>query len=201
MAQPRRAGTVTALRERPRGQVDVELDGALWRRVPADALVRAGVSVGRRLDRETARALARELRRARALDVAVQALRHRDHSRRSLEERLARRSVRPDASDQALAALERSGLVDDGRVASTRARALAERGYGDAAIRFDLERQGLADGLVETALAQLEPEPARARRLVERRGADARTGRWLAGRGFASESVEDVLGAPFAADE
>ena len=191
---------VTALRERPRGQVDVELDGAPWRRVPADAVVRAGVSVGRRLDRETARALARELRRARALDVAVQALRRRDHSRRSLEERLARRSVRPDAGEAALAALERSGLVDDARVASTRAGTLAERGYGDAAIRDDLERQGLEGTLVESALAALEPEPARARRLVERRGADPRTARWLAGRGFASESVEDAFGASFAAD-
>ncbi|MGZ4354554.1 MAG: hypothetical protein ACXVZ4_13515, partial [Gaiellaceae bacterium] len=79
---------VTALRERPRGRVEVELDGAPWRLVPADAVVRAGLRVGGRLDRETARTLGRELRRAQALGVAVQALRYRDHSRRSLEQRL-----------------------------------------------------------------------------------------------------------------
>jgi regulatory protein len=190
---------VTALRERPRGRVEVELDGAPWRVVPADTVVRAGLHVGRQLDRETARTLGRELRRSRALDVATRALRHRDHSRRSLEERLARRDVRPDAGEAALAALERAGLVDDARVASTRAVALAERGYGDAAIRFDLERQGLADEVVSRAVAELVPERDRARHLVERRGADPRTARWLAGRGFDAASVEDAIG-PFAAD-
>jgi regulatory protein len=190
---------VTALRERPRGRVEVELDGAPWRVVPADAVVRAGLHVGRRIDRETARTLGRELRRSRARDVAAQALRHRDHSRRSLEERLARRNVRPDASDAALEALERSGLVDDARVASTRAGALADRGYGDAAIRFDLERQGLAGELVDDAVAALVPERDRAKQLVERRGAEPRTARWLAGRGFDAASVEDAIG-PFAAD-
>jgi regulatory protein len=190
---------VTALRERPRGRVEVELDGAPWRLVPSDAVVRAGLRVGGRLDRETARTLGRELRRAKALGVAVQALRYRDHSRRSLEQRLARRHVRPDASKAALEALERSGLVDDARVASARAEALADRGYGDAAIRFDLERQGLEGRVVDEAVAALVPEPQRARRLVGRRGADPKTARWLAARGFDAASVEDAIG-PFAAD-
>jgi len=190
---------VTALRERPRGRVEVELDGAPWRVVPVDAVVRAELHVGRPLDRETARTLGRELRRSRALDVAAQVLRHRDHSRRSLEERLARRNVRPDATEAALAALERTGLVDDARVASARAGVMAERGFGDAAIRFDLERQGLAGELVEDAVARLVPERERAKQLVERRGAEPRTARWLAGRGFDPASVEDAMEL-FAAD-
>jgi SOS response regulatory protein OraA/RecX len=190
---------VTALRERPRGRVEIELDGAPWRVVPVDAVVRAELRVGRPLDRETARTLGRELRRARALDVAAQALRYRDHSRRSLEERLARRNVRPDATEAALASLERTGLVDDARVASSRAGVMADRGYGDAAIRFDLERQGIAGDLVESAVTGLVPERDRARELVERRGADPTTVRWLVGRGFDAASVEDAIG-PFAED-
>ncbi len=46
---------VTALHERPRGRVEIELDGASWRLVPAAAVVRTGLIVGRALDRETAR--------------------------------------------------------------------------------------------------------------------------------------------------
>jgi len=196
---------VTALRERPRGQVEVELDGTPWRLLPADAVVHAELRVGRLLDRATARTLARELRRAEAVGIAVRALRHGDRSRRSLEERLARRAVRPDAGTAALEALERAGIVDDARVAATRACALAERGYGDAAIRFDLERQGIAAGHVADAVAALEPERERACRLAERRGAgpgrpDPRTARWLAGRGFAVESVAEAVGVPFAED-
>jgi SOS response regulatory protein OraA/RecX len=184
---------VTALRERPRERVEVQLDGAPWRVVPADAIVRAGLVVGRTLDRETARALARELRRSRALTDAVRALRHRDLSRRRLDERLARRGAGADARADALATLERSGLVDDARVAASRARTLAERGYGDAAIRFALEGEQLAPELVEQALAALEPERERVKTLLAD-SSDRKALRRLAARGFAAETLEDVAG-------
>jgi regulatory protein len=191
---------VTALRERPRGRVEIELDGAPWRLVAADAVVRAGVTVGRTLDRETARSLGREVRRTEALEVATRALRHRDRSRRELEDRLERNGGPAAAREEALAALERAGLVDDGRFAATRAQALAGRGYGDAAIRFDLERQGVGDERAAEAVAELEPEGERARRLSERRGPGARTVRWLAARGFSVSSVEDAV-AGFAEED
>jgi hypothetical protein len=104
------------LRERPRGRVEIELDGAPWRLVPADAVVRANLLVGRELDRETARALGRELRRAAALGVATRALRHRDLSRRRLEERLAGRGAAAPARRDALETLERA--VDVGIAAA-----------------------------------------------------------------------------------
>ena len=135
--------TVTALRERPRGRVEVELDGVPWRLVPTEAVVRSGLFVGRALDRETARTLGRELRRADALGARAARAPARDRSRRSLDERLGAAGVAPAARKEALETLERAGLVDDDRLAAARAQALAERGYGDAAIRFDLEHQGL----------------------------------------------------------
>jgi SOS response regulatory protein OraA/RecX len=167
--------TVTALRERARGRVEVDLDGSAWRTLPMDAVVRSGLVVGRALDRDTARALGRELRRSRALHGAMRALRHRDLSRRALAQRLP-----APGRDEALADLERSGLLDDRRAATGRAAALSDRGYGDAAIRFRLEQEGFSGEDVAEALAALEPEPERARRLVER----GRAPRWLAARGF-----------------
>ena len=184
---------VTALRERPRGRVEIELDGAPWRLVPADAVVRAGLAVGRSLDRETARSLGRELRRSRALGAAARALHHRDLSRRGLDERLARQGAPPGARGDALAALERAGLVDDGRFATARAQALAARGYGDAAIRFDLDREGVPAEIAAEAVMVLKPEAERARRLAAGRGAGARTARWLSARGFSATSVEDAV--------
>ena len=185
---------VTGLCERPRGRVEVELDGAPWRLVPADAVVRSGLSVGRALDRETARALGRELRRSEALDVALRALRYRDQSRRRLEQRLERRGTTAEARDDAIEALARAGLVDDTRVASGRAQALAERGYGDAAIRFALEAEGLAETDVVEALSVLEAEADRARALLAARGETLKTVRWLAGKGFDPATLEDVAG-------
>jgi regulatory protein len=191
---------VTALRERPRSRVEVELDGEPWRLVPTDAVVRAGLRVGLPLDRERARLLGRELRRAKALGVAVTALRYRDHSRRSLEQRLAGRGVPSGAAADAVAALESAGIVDDLRVASTRAENMAARGYGDAAIRADLEQRNIDPELVATVLAALAPEPERARAFVKRRGAGVKTARWLAAHGFDPSAVEESLGESFAAD-
>jgi regulatory protein len=185
---------VTGLRERPRGRVEVDLDGAPWRLVPAEAVVRSGLAVGRALDRETARALGREVRRSEALDVALRALRYRDQSRRRLEQRLERRGTPAEAREGALEALERTGLVDDARVAAGRVRALAERGYGNAAIRFALEAEGLPEAEVAEALSLLEPEADRARRVLAARGKTLKTMRWLAGKGFDAATLEDVAG-------
>ncbi len=192
--------TVTALRDDRRGRVAVELDGAPWRVLPVDVVVRAGIAEGRALDRPALRLLRRELRRAEALRVAGRALRHRDLSLRRLAERLEAAAVTPTAAEESLAALESSGLVDDRRVARGRSSSLAERGYGDEAIRHRLLAEGLEEALVEEALAGLEPESERARPLIERRGVGPRTARYLSGRGFGEEAVEAALGTAFGQD-
>jgi len=77
------------------------------------------------------------------------------------------------------------------------AHALADRGYGDEAIRHRLLTEGLDEGLVGEALAELPGEPERAAPLIARRGAGPRTARYLAGRGFGEEALEAALGAAF----
>src|SRR4051795_1480182 len=77
------------------------------------------------------------------IDVAARALRHRDRSRAQVAERLARAGVDDQQGVDALDTLERVGYVDDGRYAANRAAALAERGFGDAGIRHDLEQAGV----------------------------------------------------------
>jgi regulatory protein len=191
--------TVTALRDDRRGRVAVELDGAPWRVLPADVVVRAGLFEGRALDREALRLVRRELRRAEALRTAGLALRSRDLSRRRLAERLAR-SVPPPAAAESIATLERAGLVDDERVAGTRAAALADRGWGDEAIRHRLRAEAFDEAVVGEAVEGLEPERERARRLIERRGPGPRTARYLSGRGFGEDAVEAALGAAFGQD-
>jgi regulatory protein len=113
-----------------------------------------------------------------ALDVALRALRAADRSRAELDARLAQKGHGEEERREALDELERLGYLDDERTASLRAARLAERGYGDAYIRADLERRGLDS---EAALAALEPETERA---------ESQSGRgeaWLARRGFAND--------------
>jgi regulatory protein len=122
-----------------------------------------------------------------AFDVATRALRHADRSRAELEERLAQRGFSEDERTVALNRLEELGWLDDVRTAGLRAAALADRGYGDAYIRADLERRRLP---VEAALSSLEGELERASRHAGRGAA------WLARRGFDPEVVGSFAAAP-----
>jgi regulatory protein len=136
-----------------------------------------------------------EPQRPEALAVATRALARREHSRRSLRERLLRARVSTEEADEVVEELLRLGLLDDGRFARERARVLAERGKGDAAIRFELDREGVDEAEIEAALAALDPERERAAQLVVRRGATPATARLLASRGF-DEDVVAALVAP-----
>lgn len=190
--------SVTALRAR-RGRVDVEVDGSAWRTLPLDVVGRTGLGVGVELDRPRLRLVRRELRRAEALAVAARALRSRDLSARALEDRLARDAA-PAARQEAVAVLTRSGLVDDRKVAETRAAAMAARGYGDAAIRHDLRRRGLEPEETAAAIELLAPEADRAADVVARRGRGAKTARYLASRGFGEDACTTALEPGFGQD-
>jgi SOS response regulatory protein OraA/RecX len=183
---------VTGLRERKCGRVAVELDGRPWRVLPSDAVVRAGLTVGRPLDRHTARELGREIRRAGALAAATRSLRASDRSQQALERRLARAGHSAAAREDALASLTRAGLVDDARLAVSRAEALGRRGYGDAAIRADLRRRLIAAEVAENAVASLEPELDRLRPTLEGQSVTPALLRRLGGRGFSRETLDEI---------
>jgi len=183
---------VTALRERKRNRVAVELDGRPWRVLPTDAVVRAGLTVGHPLDRSTARELAREIRRAKALAAATRSLAASDRSQRALEQRLARAGHSAAAREDAIASLARAGAIDDARLAESRAELLARRGYGDAAIRADLRRRQIAPEVAAGAVAALEPELERLRRAIENESVTPALLRRLAGRGFSRDTLDGV---------
>lgn len=191
---------VSGLREIGGGdRVAVELDGARWRTLPIEVVARVRLGVGEELDRPRLRELARELRRARAVDAALRAVAHREQSAAELDRRLRRRGVAQTLRHETVERLEEVGLVDDERYALRRADSLAGRGHGDASIAWRLAQAGVADEDAAKALAALEPELERARRLIAARGAGAATARELARRGFGPDAVEEALG-PLVAD-
>jgi regulatory protein len=191
---------VTGLRETRGGRVEVELDGVRWRALPVEVVARARLATGEELDRPRLRELARELRRTRAVNSALRAVSRRDLSSQRLRERLQRRGIPATEREEALGALQRAGFVDDARYATRRAASLADRGHGDAAIRWRLEGEGVPPDLVADALGALEPERERARRVVAAQGTGVRTARELARRGFGEDAVESALGGLVADD-
>jgi SOS response regulatory protein OraA/RecX len=184
---------VTGLRERKRGRVAVELDGRPWRVLPTDAVVRAGLAVGRPLDRPTARELAREVRRAKALTAATRSLAAGDRSERALEQRLALAGHSATAREEAIASLSRAGALDDARLAESRADLLARRGYGDTAIRADLRRRLIGPEAAAAAVASLEPERERLRRVIAHESVTPALLRRLAARGFSRDTLDELV--------
>lgn len=130
-----------------------------------------------------------------AVEAALQALRHRDLSTLELRSRLAGKGFSGAACDQALATLQRTGIVDDDRLAQLRTSALARQGAGDALIRHRLEAAGVGEESIQRALESVEDEALRARRIVVRRGGGSRTARYLVGKGFSEEVVRGAVAA------
>jgi regulatory protein len=134
-----------------------------------------------------------EIPRRTALEAATAALARRDHSTSGLVGYLAERGIDRDEAQEAVDRLAGAGYVDDARMASVRAESMAGRGYGDAAIRADLEGRGLAVERIDAALDALELESDRARSIVLQDGASARTARRLLAKGFSEDAVESAL--------
>ena len=133
--------------------------------------------------------------RPTALETAAKALARRDRSAADLAAYLERRGSAPEEAGQAVDRLRQAGYVNDARFAAARAESMAARGYGDAAVRHELEAAGVAAGEVEAALAGLEPERERALAALARPGRPEALARRLAAKGFSPESVEAVLAA------
>jgi SOS response regulatory protein OraA/RecX len=165
------------------------VDGRPWRTVPDGVVVSCGLATGVELTRPLLRRLRADLREAEALAAASRVLRRRDVSRHALEQRLAHAGVHAGPRERAVTALAEAGALDDRRLAERRASALAERGWGDAAIRVRLEGEGLPAEDVEAAIEQLLPESERATRLVARTTDPRKAWNLLARRGFDAETV------------
>ena len=162
--------------------------------MPDEVVARCGLAAGIELDRPLLRRLRSELLRAAALDSTARALARRDLAARAVRERMRRTGVPPATEETVMETLTSAGLVDDVRLARARARALADRGWGDAAIAARLEQERFGEAEAAGAMAELAPERERAAELVATEADPRRAAQRLARRGFAFETVEDVVG-------
>jgi regulatory protein len=129
---------------------------------------------------------------------ALRLLARREHSRAELARKLAPHAETPQALSALLDDLARKNQLSDERFAEARTRVLARK-YGAARIRHDLGQKGVAKHLVEKVSSEGEREragailarryPVAATTLKER----ARRARFLQGRGFPVDLIQDLL--------
>lgn len=141
---------------------------------------------------------------AAAHAAAVALLARRDFASAELGERLAAAGFDTQAAAEALAALAAEGALDDGRYARNYVAYHAGRGRGPIRIAADLRARGVAQELIEAALAggpdwRAAAAAARARRFGRAAPGNwrekARQARFLQYRGFSADHIRAATGA------
>ena len=115
--------------------------------------------------------------------------------------RLTRAGFSEDEVEHAIEQVRHTGYQSDERTARERARTLAERCLGDAAIIADLRRRGIAQDAVAKIFDDLPSEGERAERLAVRIGSERRLVDALRRKGFGEDVIaavtrEDVADGP-----
>jgi SOS response regulatory protein OraA/RecX len=129
------------------------------------------------------------------LDVAARALRARDLSRKALGRRLATAGFDEEDRRETLDRLCEAGLIDDLRLARSRAERLAARGWGDRGIAAKLAAEGIGREDADVAIGELAPERERAVSLAgaARSVPPARLASRLRARGFGEEAIRSAI--------
>lgn len=137
--------------------------------------------------------------RKRAMDL----LARREHAYAELSTKLVKRDHARDAIETVLDALVDDGLLSDARFAEASTANKARRGIGPIRIRAELRSAGVADSLIDDALAAAEvdwhtlAETARAKRFGDGIPSDfpskAKQMRFLQRRGFDPEHLSAVF--------
>lgn len=197
------AGRITALRvqKRNRQRVSVYLDGRFA--FGLAAIEAARLHLGQVLSDEEIARLQKRDRAERAAERALDLLSYRPRSRAEVRQRLAEKGYEPEAVQETLDRLGRTGLLDD----RTFARYWVENRLqfnprGAMVLVQELRRKGVDEAAIQEALAEYDEEAAAARALetVVRRlkGADVRTFRrrltdYLTRRGFPYALIEPLV--------
>lgn len=135
--------------------------------------------------------------RARALD----ALSRREHSRMELMRKLAPHTDNPDELTALLDDLQQRGWLSDARFAEQLVNARQSR-YGSRKLAYELREKGVADDLVNAAVANLHgTDLERARAIWERKFGQmpasekekAKQVRFLQSRGFDWDVIRKIL--------
>ncbi len=142
------------------GSIRVMVGGRPAWTVPADVIAALGLVAGASLPPGAVPRLDLAADEEAAFRSALRALERRAHGSMELSRKLERKGHAAEATEGAIARLQRLGLLDDAAFATAFVAARARRGRGPARLRHDLARLGISSDVVREAVASLEEEDA-----------------------------------------
>lgn len=162
MSLPERS-TITAIETQVhnRHRVSVFVDGEWTLGVHAEVAAAAGICVGMPVRVTDLQALARDEELRWVRESALKFLGYRARSRMEIKQRLERHGYDPALIDEALAALGRSGLIDDAEFSRSWVSARTASGsrpMGPNRLKAELRQKGIERDLVDQAMEPLDAE-------------------------------------------
>jgi regulatory protein len=138
------------------------------------------------------------VRATTSFQALVRLLSARERTASDLRARLARKGFPPSAIEASLARAIALGYVDDLRAARAKAARIVARGLSRALIDLKLREAGVQGGVLSEVMSETPDDlvlaqTALARRFKSRAPSPERAARFLAGRGFEIELVEDLV--------
>ncbi len=145
-----------------------------------------------------------------AMACALRILTRRDHTEKELFAKLCQKGFGRKAIAETLARCKELGYLNDARTAEIMARQMVGKGYGAIRIQHTLSQKGVDERQIQRAMAccgddhdqvqcaqqMLEKKRALAwRRETDPQKRLQKARRYLAGRGFPAEIVNQVIGA------
>lgn len=152
---------LTAAEPRRHSMTALFLDGEYAVSVDTETLLQAGWKPGQDVTDEELHELLQQSDAHRAREKALYLLEHRSHSKKELEQKIAR-TVSPEAAQVAAQKMEDLGLVDDEDYAQRFARELYRKGCAKRRVCYELAHKGIAPEIVQQAADDNEPETQQA---------------------------------------
>lgn len=140
-------------------RVSVFVDGEFVIGVHIEVIAIAGLWVGQPISVPELQTLAAREEARKARESALNLLGVRARSRKELRDRLLQKGFAPEAADEALQGLERSGFVNDAEFSEAWVRGrTGGRPMGPNRLSAELRQKGVDRELIDQALQAIDPE-------------------------------------------
>lgn len=144
---------ITAIEPRRKGLSQLYIDGEAAVKLDTQIVLQNRLKPGVELTDEMLYELIQRSDARRAQEKALYLLEYRGHSRKELEDKIARTAASREAAAAAALHMEEIGLVDDRKYALTLAESLfLYKRYGRRRVVMELQRKGISGELLEEVL-------------------------------------------------
>lgn len=146
---------LTAAEPRRKRLTQLYLDGEAGVKIDTETFLRSGLKPGDQLSQQELEKLVQASDAHRAGEKALYLLEHRNHSKKELEDKIARTAASREAARAAAERMEQLGLIDDEAYARNLAKELFTRKrYGVMRVRQELRLKGIDGELIDQLLEE-----------------------------------------------